>query len=101
MPESILKRKKQPYRAPDALSFAGVDWVEDLMSDVPRAGLFDDKAIAALWHKVKAKRDESQLSNADNMALVGVISTQLLHRQFVVQTPARVDSVEWTTRKEL
>jgi asparagine synthase (glutamine-hydrolysing) len=99
VPESILKRKKQPYRAPDALSFAGADWVEDLMSS--KTGIFDDQAILALWNKVKSKKDESQLSNADNMALVGVISTQLLHRQFVVEKPVRVEAVEWTTRKEL
>jgi asparagine synthase (glutamine-hydrolysing) len=99
VPDSILKRKKQPYRAPDALSFAGVDWVEDLLNQ--KNQIFDDKALAALWNKVKSKKDESQLSNADNMALVGAISTLLLHRQFCVETPVRVESVEWTTRKEL
>jgi asparagine synthase (glutamine-hydrolysing) len=99
VPESILKRKKQPYRAPDALSFAGADWV-DAVLDEP-TGLFDRTAVAALWSKVRSKRDEAQLSNADNMAMLGVISTQLLHRQVIAAPPPPADDVKWTTRKEL
>ncbi len=36
-----------------------------------------------LCRKCVGRRDESQFSNADNMALVGVLSTQLLHESFV------------------
>ena len=42
----------------------------------------------ALWQKCKARGDEAQFSNADNMAVVGVLSTQLLHQQFIASQPA-------------
>jgi asparagine synthase (glutamine-hydrolysing) len=88
VPREILQRKKQPYRAPDALSFVGPDtppWVADLMHDrsVTDAGVFDARTVGQLYAKCVARRDEAQFSNADNMALVGVLSTQLLHARFV------------------
>ena len=84
LPESILARKKQPYRAPDGLAFAaGADWIEDVLD--PRAlrdaGVFEPQAVARLWTKVRGAG--AQLSNADNMAITGVLSTQLLHRTLV------------------
>jgi hypothetical protein len=32
-------------------------------------------------------RDEAQFSNADNMALIGILSTQLLYRDMVKGAP--------------
>ena len=92
VPEEILARQKQPYRAPDALSFVGPDapaWVGDVLSEaaVARAGVFDPRLVAQLWAKCRGRGDESQFSNADNMALVGVLSTQLLHVQLVERLP--------------
>jgi asparagine synthase (glutamine-hydrolysing) len=91
VPAAIMKRPKQPYRAPDALSFASEDWVELALSssEIAKAGLFDPAVVSALWAKVRAKKDEAQLSNTDNMALVGVLSTQLLyHRVLRAPTPS-------------
>jgi asparagine synthase (glutamine-hydrolysing) len=92
VPASILARKKQPYRAPDALSFVGAgapDWVGEVMSEaaVAEAGVFDPRGVDAVWEKGQARAGEGQFSNADNMAVVGVLSTQLLHRQLVRETP--------------
>ncbi len=92
VPASILRRKKQPYRAPDALAFVGESmpsWTEDMVSEsaVREAGVFDPSAVAALWRKCKARAKAGQYSNADNMALVGVLSTQLLHDAFVRKAP--------------
>jgi asparagine synthase (glutamine-hydrolysing) len=90
VPEPIVSRKKQPYRAPDALSFAAPGdgrpppaWIDSALSDsaVREAGVFDPAATGLLWRKCLASR--GQLSNADNMALTGVLSTQLLHQRFV------------------
>jgi asparagine synthase (glutamine-hydrolysing) len=86
VPSAIVRRSKQPYRAPDALAFTGDDrpgWVDDVLarSAVIACGAFDPDAVDQLWPKCKAAR--GQLSNADNMALVGVLSTQLLHRELV------------------
>jgi asparagine synthase (glutamine-hydrolysing) len=84
VPEAILSRKKQPYRAPDAASFVGPDapeWVAAAVDEraVAGAGVFDPRAVALLWKKCRARAGDGQFSNADNMALCGVLSTQLLH----------------------
>lgn len=94
VPPSILARKKQPYRAPDAACFVAVDapaWVGDVTSadSVTSAGVFSPKAVEQLFQKCRG-RQGAQFSNADNMAVVGVLSTQLLHRQFIASPrPAR------------
>lgn len=94
VPNAILERRKQPYRAPDALSFVAMsetpEYVEEMLCErsVADTGVFDPNAVAQLWNKCKAGTDESQFSNADNMALVGVLSTQLVHHQFVRQRPS-------------
>jgi asparagine synthase (glutamine-hydrolysing) len=92
VPDAIVRRPKQPYRAPDALSFVGdgrPEWVDEVISDAALAdvGVFDRRAAAQLWRKCRDRRGEGQLSNADNMALVGVLSTQLLHRALVRTSP--------------
>jgi asparagine synthase (glutamine-hydrolysing) len=90
--DAILARKKQPYRAPDALSFAGPErpeYVDALLSEraVAEAGVFEPRAIAQLWSKCKARVSDGQFSNADNMALVGALSTQLVHHHFIRSRP--------------
>lgn len=91
IPAEILERKKQPYRAPDALAFvgAGAEWADDLLADsaVKAAGVFDPAAVARVWAKCKARAGSGQFSNTDNMAVVGVLSTQLLYHQFIQQPP--------------
>jgi asparagine synthase (glutamine-hydrolysing) len=92
VPNAIVARKKQPYRAPDAMAFAGSDapeWVDELLSEsaLIDSGVFDPGAVGALWRKCRARSDEGQFSNTDNMAVVGVLSTQLLHHQFIRQPP--------------
>jgi asparagine synthase (glutamine-hydrolysing) len=93
VPARILERKKQPYRAPDALSFIGKDapaFVGEALSEAAlrEANVFDPTLVAQLLGKCRAKADGGQFSNADNMALVGVLSTQLLHRQFIASRPS-------------
>ncbi|HVY49727.1 MAG TPA: asparagine synthase (glutamine-hydrolyzing) [Minicystis sp.] len=102
VPAAILARKKQPYRAPDALSFVGErarGWVSELLSKaaVADAGVFDPTGVEQLWGKLQRRSDEAQFSNADNMALVGILSTQILHRRFVREAPARGARVELKT----
>lgn len=87
VPAEILRRPKQPYRSPDAASFFGggrVEWVTELLrpESVRRAGLFRPEAVEGLVAKCRAVGG-SGMSNTDNMRLVGVISTMLLHRQFI------------------
>jgi asparagine synthase (glutamine-hydrolysing) len=92
VPPEIIARTKQPYRAPDALSFVGAGrpaWIDEVMSAAvaTSAGVFDPRAVGQLWTKCLERGDDSLFSNADNMALVAVLSTHLLHRDFIARRP--------------
>ncbi|MDP3235489.1 MAG: asparagine synthase (glutamine-hydrolyzing) [Myxococcales bacterium] len=91
--DEILKRPKQPYRAPDALSFIGPTrpaWVDDAMSEaaLKTSGVFAPGPVGALWKKCLSRANDDQFSNTDNMAVVGILSTQLVHQQLVRETPS-------------
>ncbi len=91
IPENIRQRTKQPYRAPDSQSFfidgKPLDYVEDLLSEarIQRSGLFNAKATAMLMNKC-AKGNA--LGFADNMAFIGILSTQLVDDLFIQKTGA-------------
>jgi asparagine synthase (glutamine-hydrolysing) len=84
LPDSILHRTKQPYRAPDSQSFffdgKPLDYVGDLMSAerIRSAGYFNAAAVGRLFEKCRSGR---AIGFADNQAFVGVLSTMLLHDQ--------------------
>lgn len=89
VPPSVLSRPKQPYRAPDSKSFFGdagnplyFDYVQELLSPerIRSDGLFQPEAVERL---VKKLRRGTTGGTRDNMALVGILSTQLLVNQFV------------------
>jgi asparagine synthase (glutamine-hydrolysing) len=101
LPASIVRRKKQPYRAPDAAAFAGPaapEWAEELMSAraVADAGIFDPRLVARLWAKSRANK-AGGFSNADDMALTGVLSTQLVHAQFIRAAPTAMPARRFRT----
>ena len=106
VPSDILERKKQPYRAPDATAFLGKDvpaWVEDCFSSASLrdAGLFDERTAQQLWTKVRAQGEGGTFSNADNMAVVGVLSSQLLHADFVKNRPTAGTRTSFKTVKDV
>ncbi len=89
LPDSVVKRPKQPYRAPDAASFidpntgqALGDYVEELVTPgaLARTGLFHAPAVEKLWAKARAGKVQGV---RDNMAFVGILSTQLLAYHFI------------------
>jgi asparagine synthase (glutamine-hydrolysing) len=93
VPEKIIHRPKQPYRAPDAVSFVekgAPAYVEEVLSEsaLRDAGLFDVGAARGLYAKCLRRAGDSAnemaFSNADNMGVVGLLSTQLLHREFIL-----------------
>jgi asparagine synthase (glutamine-hydrolysing) len=89
LPEGILRRHKQPYRAPDAAAFLGPqapDYVNELMGKgcVARYGYFDPEKVERLVAKLRRARVAAA---RDNMAFVGILSTQLWHAQFVEGVP--------------
>jgi asparagine synthase (glutamine-hydrolysing) len=89
VPDEVLERRKQPFRAPIQSGFASSDapaYVDELLGEaaVGRVGLFDPKAVAVLSRRL---RHLPALGERDSMALVGVLSTMLLHDQFIAARP--------------
>jgi asparagine synthase (glutamine-hydrolysing) len=85
LPEDIWRRPKRPYRAPIHHAFFhndAPDYVKELLSPLQlrSAGIFDVDRVASLVKKAQANR---QLSETDDMALAGILSTQLVHELFV------------------
>lgn len=86
IPAGIRQRSKQPYRAPDSACFfadgVALPWVAELLApdSLDGAGLFEPVAVAKLQAKCAAGR---AIGFGDNMAFVGILSTMLLHRQFI------------------
>ena len=84
LPPEIDNRTKQPYRAPDSPSFNGPTaraYVNDVLSPqaLEETGHFNPRAVA----KLRAKCDTGKpLGFRDNMAFVGILSTQLWTRTF-------------------
>ena len=97
LPEGIRTRTKQPYRAPDSASFfeggEPVDYVADLLSEarLKDAGYFDPAAVSKLMAKCRAGR---AIGFGDNMAFVGVVSTMLLHDQFIASNAPAAPAAE-------
>jgi len=96
LPESILRRSKQAYRAPIAGSFflyAHHMYVNDLLSEkgVKETGLFNPDAVQKLTRKIK---ENPIVTEIDNMALAGILSTQLLYHQFITGRRYRPELTE-------
>jgi asparagine synthase (glutamine-hydrolysing) len=101
VPSEIRARKKQPYRAPDALALATPEaesWVEEVASPeaLRDSGVFRADAARQLIVKCRRLAASGQFSNSDNMAIVGMLSTQLLHAGFIRRVPSAspVDKVK-------
>jgi asparagine synthase (glutamine-hydrolysing) len=84
LPPSIGSRTKQPYRAPDAQSFVGAAapaYVARRLSpaELARNGCFDARAVDKLVRKCATA---TSIGFRDNVAFVGILSTQLWHHDF-------------------
>ena len=91
LPISIVKRSKQPYRAPDIPSFffdGAPNYVEELLStsSIESTGYFDDKKVSMLIKKIKAGKATAY---KDNMALMAILSTQMWHHLFITDFRTR------------
>jgi len=85
LPSEIAERPKRPYRAPIHRSFfndSALDYVAELLSEagLQAAGLFKPAAVQQLVRRIK---EGGAIGETDDMALAGILSTQLLHYQFV------------------
>lgn len=87
LPPEIAQRPKRPYRAPILRSFFGPDapgWVAEVLAPerVAATGLFAADAVAKLVAKCRRYVDAG-LGEGEEMGLVGVLSTLLLHDSMV------------------
>ena len=85
LPPAIWQRPKRPYRAPIHRSFfneATPDYVRELLAPeaISRAGLFQPEPVSQLVRRLAQK---SPLGETDDMALAGILSSQLVHHQFI------------------
>jgi asparagine synthase (glutamine-hydrolysing) len=85
LPKSINRMTKQPYRAPDAKSFLGIADSEvagEMLSRncILRKGYFDPILTESL---IKKCRGNPAIGFKDNMAFIGILSTQILDQMFV------------------
>ena len=96
LPPEIWTRRKRPYRAPIQRSFFGADgataYAQELLSEraIQEAGLFNPQAVAQLVRKAASG---AQLSEVDDMAVAGILSTQLVHQQFVKDFNSRLSEL--------
>ena len=83
LPEQIVRRAKQPYRAPIGSVLAGPaapGYVRELLAPLrlEQAGLLDAAAVARVVSKFERTAGET-----DQMALVGAVTLMLLHDRFI------------------
>lgn len=83
LPVSVVKRSKQAYRAPVAQSILNdKDLLNEYLSDreIKYAGMFNPQKVEALLRKLEKSQS---VSEQDNMALMGVLSSQILYKQYI------------------
>jgi asparagine synthase (glutamine-hydrolysing) len=85
LPDQILRRSKHPYRAPisqSLLNGKAAPLTKEMLSEsaLNRTGLFDSNKVAKLQRKI---RDMDNPGEIDSMALVGILSSQIIYHQFI------------------
>jgi asparagine synthase (glutamine-hydrolysing) len=85
LPDIIRQRPKRPYRAPVHRSFFNAntpDYVRELLTpeSIKEFGLFKYGPIEQLVRKIESG---AGIGETDDMALAGILSTQLTHQLFV------------------
>ena len=102
LPAPIVARYKQPYRAPDVPAFFGrhtPDYVEAMFDEATLRdyGYFEPARARRLLEKARRGRVTGY---KDNMAFIGILSTQLWHYHFVAQFNEHFGSQQHTNRKQ-
>jgi len=85
IPASITNRSKQAYRAPVSTSlykFKTPGYFDDFLSDesIISYGIFNLKKVKTFLAKLE---QQDTISEIDQMALVGILSTQMLYKMFI------------------
>ncbi len=85
LPNEILNRPKQAYRAPIRSTFISDSlppYLVEMLSEqaIVKAGIFNPDHVNQLLNKMRTK---NQVSEIDNMALTAILSTQILNDLFI------------------
>jgi asparagine synthase (glutamine-hydrolysing) len=94
LPKEIIFRPKHPYRAPikqSLLNDKTAEYTKEALSarSLGGAGLFDAGKVTKLLRKAQTVGD---LSEIDSMALIGILSSQIIHQKFIQDFPSRPDN---------
>jgi asparagine synthase (glutamine-hydrolysing) len=88
LPDEIVNRPKQPYRAPfgQAIVNSKNMQLNNAVSErsLKKSGLFNETKVMKFIDKSKSKK---ALSEVDTMALMGIYSTQLIYEKFIENFP--------------
>jgi asparagine synthase (glutamine-hydrolysing) len=89
IPEPIIKRSKQAYRAPITSAFVfnnTTEFVREMLSPeyFEKAGIFNFETVSRLLQKLETTNSSSEI---EDMIMAAVISTHILHHQFIEKHP--------------
>lgn len=89
LPDQIIQRNKQPYRAPDSYVFVDnkADYIEALFHDgeMRKLDFINTKFAGALINKIFTQ-DKTKISTKENQAFVFLVSLILLNNFYVLRT---------------
>ena len=97
LPTEVSSRTKRPYRAPIGPAFVGPgapEYVRELLQPerLEAAGVFAPDAVRRVVAKFEASGG-ARAGETDEMALVGAVSTMLLHEQLVASPSLAPEAV--------
>ncbi len=90
LPRDIITRSKHPYRAPISESLLNAKTAEltlEMLSNgkLEKSGIFDPVKVEGLMKLLQGPRPASEINN---MALMGIFSTQLVFKIFIEEFPS-------------
>lgn len=99
LPDAILHRPKQAYRAPIRSAFAFnnlPDYLREMLSipTIERMGIFNPDHVGQLLAKMKLDKPVSEI---DNMAITAILSTQILNDLFINRSHPELTEEELIT----
>jgi asparagine synthase (glutamine-hydrolysing) len=109
LPETICRRPKIAYQAPEIRPFVRADGRRSTLVDrhlsgeaLRESGLFAPDRVERLVRKAEVS-DQARMGTRDNMAFVQILSSQILFDRFVREDPAdtarrRLDRLEFAIR---
>ena len=84
IPDSISSRSKQAYRAPisSLITQKSTNYLADILSQksLSTYGIFNPEKVKNLLAKIE---NHGLISEIDQMAIVGILSTQILNKKFI------------------